>query len=449
MKSQQDERLGTEKMGKLVWSMVLPAVAAQLINVLYNIVDRVYIGRIEGYGDLALTGVGLAFPVVMIIAAFSAFAGMGGAPLASMKLGKQDYKGAEKILGNCMALLMLFSVILTIFFAIYKTPILYMFGASENTITYADQYVTIYLIGTIFVQVALGLNTFISAQGNAKIAMLSVCLGAGINIILDPIFIFVLDMGVSGAALATIISQACSAIWVLWFLISKRSIIQLKRKYVRFNKNIILSIGALGISPFIMQSTESLVSITLNSGLQSYGGDIYVGAMSILTSVMQLIFIPANGISQGIQPIISYNYGAGNHDRVLAAFKRLILMCSTYTIILGSIAIFAPQVLVALFTNSEELFNTTVEIMPIFCLGTVTIGVLLACQGTFLAVGQAKISIIIALLRKVILLIPLAIILPRFHGVMGIYYAEPIADITSAIVAAILFALFFKKILRK
>lgn len=302
--TKNDEQLGTAPLGKLMLSMALPTVAAQIINVLYNIVDRIYIGHIEGYGQLALTGVGVTFPILMMISAFSAFAGMGGAPLASIQLGKKNYEKAEEILGSSVAMLLAFSIILTLVFSVFKTPILYAFGASEQTMPYASQYITIYVLGTVFVQLALGLNTYISGQGNAKIAMLSVLIGAVTNIILDPILIFGFHMGVKGAALATIISQALSAIWVVRFLTSEKSIIRIRKQNIRFEKSLIKKIAALGISPFIMQSTESLVMITLNTGLQKYGGDMYVGTMSIMTSVMQLITIPTQGISQGVQTII-------------------------------------------------------------------------------------------------------------------------------------------------
>lgn len=447
MNNNQDQRLGTEPLGRLIVSMALPAVAAQLINVLYNVIDRIYIGHIADYGDLALTGVGVTFPILMLVSAFSAFAGMGGAPLASIKLGKKDYEGAEKILGNCTAMLITFSILLTAIFLIFKEPILYAFGASDNTIIYANDYISIYLIGTIFVQFAVGLNTFISGQGNAKIAMLSVCFGAGINIILDPIFIFYFGMGVKGAALATIISQAVSAVWVVCFLASKKSVIRLRSKNIRLEPKVVGRVAALGVSPFIMQSTESLVSITLNSGLQQYGGDLYVGSMSILLSVMQLIIVPVQGISQGVQPILSYNYGAGNSKRVMDTFKRMLAVCLAGSLLLGGIAVAFPQLYVGLFTNNAELIQLTRSVMPIFFIGTCIFGIQMACQSMFLALGQAKFSLTIALLRKVILLIPLAIILPKFIGVMGIYYAEPIADIISVTIAGTLFLLFNKKIL--
>lgn len=346
MSSKNDSKLGTESIPKLVFSLAIPAISAQLINVLYNIVDRMYIGHIENVGDIALTGVGVTFPILMIIAAFSSFVGMGGAPLSSIKLGEGDKEGAEKILGNSVIMLLFFSVILTILFYIFKVPLLYLFGASDNSIVYANEYIKIYLMGTIFVQFSLGLNTFISAQGNAKIAMLSVLIGAVTNIILDPIFIFVFNMGVRGAAFATIISQALSAIWVLKFLLSDKSVIKIKRKYLKFNMKIALGIGALGISPFIMQSTESLVNIVLNSGLQKYGGDVYVGSMTIMTSVLQLIVVPINGFAQGVQPIISYNYGAGNKERVIKTFKILITSTTVLSVICCLMAVLFPRIFV-------------------------------------------------------------------------------------------------------
>lgn len=449
MNQRQDERLGTEKLGKLMLSMALPQLAAQIINVLYNIVDRIYIGHIEVYGQLALTGVGVTFPILMIISAFGSFAGAGGAPLASMKLGGKDYEGASKILGNSTSLLIGFSVILTIFFMIFKTPILYAFGASNNTISYANEYITIYLIGTIFVQLSLGLNAYISAQGFAKTAMFSVLIGAVINIVLDPIFIFGLNMGVSGAALATIVSQAVSAAWVVRFLTSNKSVIRIEHKYMKMDKTTVLLIASIGISPFIMQSTESLVSITLNSGLQKYGGDLYVGTMSIMLSVMQIIVVPVQGFSQGAQPIMSYNFGAGKFDRVMGTFKRLVAICLGSSLVMAGVAIFMPQVFARVFTQDTALIELTAKVMPIYFFGITIFGIQMACQGLFLATGQAKISLVIAILRKLVLLVPLALILPRFVGVMGVYYAEPIADIISVTVTTIIFLFSYKKIFNK
>ena len=444
----KENKLGAAPLGKLMVSLAVPAVAAQLINVLYNIVDRIYIGHIAGYGDLALTGVGVTFPIITLISAFSAFAGMGGAPLASIQLGKGNYERAEKILGNSAGMLVIFSVFLTLFFSVFKTPILYAFGASDATIPYALSYISIYLAGTIFVQFALGLNMFISGQGAAKTAMLSVLIGAVINICLDPILIFAMGMGVKGAAVATVISQAVSAAWVVRFLTSKKSVLRLRGKNMHLKRDIVGQIAGLGVSPFIMQSTESLVSITLNSGLQKYGGDIYVGTMSIMTSVMQFIIIPIQGITQGVQPIISYNYGAGNKDRVKGAFTRLILVSLAGTMVLGGIAVLAPEVYAGIFTSNKELEALTCQVMPVYFLGITIFGIQAACQGTFLALGQARVSLFIALLRKIILLIPLAVILPRFMGVIGIYRAEPIADILSVVTTGILFYITAKNILR-
>ena len=447
MEKKKQNQLGTERLGKLIISMAVPSILAQLINVLYNIVDRIYIGHIEGYGDIALTGVGVTFPIITLIAAFSNFAGMGGAPLASMKLGQKDLEGAKKILGTSTVMLLSFSVILTVVFTIFKNPILYAFGASDATIIYAAEYIGIYLIGTVFVQLSMGLNTFISGQGYAKVAMLSICLGAGINIILDPILIFGFGLGVRGAAIATVISQACSAVWVVGFLTSRKSEIRLEKKYIVLHKKFLMQISALGISPFIMSSTESLVTITLNSSLQKYGGDIYVGSMSILLSCMQLIIVPVRGLSNGIQPIISYNYGAGNRPRVVGTIQRMIGLCLGGSLIMGCIPIFFPEILASMFTDNQELFRLTVEVMPVFFLGTWIFGMQTAVQGTFLALGQAKVSIAIALLRKVILLVPLAMILPRFLGVMGVYYAEPIADTASVLIATTIFLCTIRKIL--
>ena len=446
--NRKDERLGSEPLGKLMFSLAVPSVAAQLINVLYNIVDRIYIGHIPGYGDVALTGVGVTFPILTLISAFSAFAGMGGAPLASIQLGKQNKQKAEQILGNSAGLLIICAVILTAFFSVFKTPILYAFGASDATIVYARSYISIYLIGTIFVQLALGLNSYISGQGEAKIAMLSVLIGAVLNICLDPLFIFAFHMGVRGAALATIISQAVSAAWIVRFLTSEKSVMRLKVKNMHLDGSTVKMIAGLGISPFIMQSTESLVTITLNTGLQKYGGDLYVGSMSILMSIMQLITIPVQGITQGIQPIISYNYGAGNIPRVKATLKRMILVCLTGTLILAGVAIFFPGVYTGLFTNNKDLLNLTCQVMPVYFLGISIFGIQCACQTSFISLGQAKVSLFIALLRKIILLIPLAIIFPKFMGVMGIYRAEPVADVLSVLTTSILFVITMKKVLR-
>jgi putative MATE family efflux protein len=444
-----DEKLGCAPLGRLMLGMALPSVAAQLINVLYNIVDRVYLGHIPGYGELALTGVGVTAPILMVISAFSAFVGMGGAPQASMKLGKKKYDEAEKILGSSVMLLLVFSVVLTVVFQVIKTPVLYAFGASDNTILYAREYITIYLCGTVFVQLSLGLNTYISGQGSARVAMLSVLIGAIINIVLDPVFIFALNMGVGGAALATVLSQAVSAVWVLRFLTSDKSVIRIRRKYIRFDRSTMLGIASLGISPFIMQSTESIVMITLNSGLQKYGGDLYVGTMSIMTSIMQLIVVPVQGFTNGVQPIISYNYGAGNISRVKGTFVRMLCVGLAGTILLAGSVVLSPRMFAVLFSSNEELSSLTCRYMPVYFFGIIIFGIQVSCQSTFLALGQAKVSLFIALLRKVVLLIPLAVILPKFMGVAGIYRAEPVADILSVTVTSILFIHTARRLFRK
>ena len=447
MNTAKDTRLGTESIPKLMFQLAVPSVVAQLINVLYNIVDRIYIGRIPEVGHLALTGVGVTFPILTLISAFSSFVGAGGAPLAAISLGKGEHKRAEQILGNSFSMLLIFSVALTMIFQLSKEPLLYMFGASDNTIGYAVDYITLYLWGTIFVQIALGLNLFITSQGQARTAMLSVLIGAVINIILDPICIFVLDMGVQGAAIATVFSQAVSAAWVLHFLYSKKSSIRIRSCYMKLSGKIVKSISMLGVSPFIMSATESAISIVLNHGLQTYGGDLYVGSMTILQSVMQLLSIPIGGFTQGVQPIISYNFGAEKFDRVKKTAKLLISFTFLLSFSFTLLTLLFPGAFGALFTSQTELLDLVKKVMPIYMFGMLIFGLQNGCQSIFLGLGQAKISIFLALLRKVFLLIPLAIILPRFFGVMGIYYSEPIADITSATTAIILFLVSIRKIL--
>ncbi len=431
--------LGTQPIGRLLVRLAIPTVIAQLINVLYNIVDRIYIGNIPETGAMALTGLGITFPILMIISAFAAFVGMGAAPLASMRMGEGRDKDAEKILGASCVLLLLFAAVLTVTIFVFKRPLLYLFGASDNIIGYADDYLTIYLIGTVFVMLALGLNSFISAQGFATTAMLSVLIGAVCNIILDPVFIFVFGMGVRGAALATILSQGISAAWVVLFLLSRRSRLRIRRENLRLPRVLVGSILSLGVSPFAMQSTESLVNIVLNRGLQTYGGDLYVGTLAIMTSLLQFITLPSQGVAQGAQPIISYNFGAGNVDRAKETFRRLLISVFTYTTVCCLLMVFLPGVFARVFTSDESLLSLTAEMMPIYFAGIWAFGLQLSCQITFLSLGQAKISLFLALLRKVFLLIPLALILPHFFGVVGIYWAEPIADIVSAFISFSIF----------
>ena len=448
MEQSNEQRLGTLPIPKLMISLAIPSVIAQIINVLYNIVDRIYIGHMADVGDIALTGVGVTFPIIMLISAFSYFVGSGGAPLASIQLGRQNKEKAEQILGNGTSLLILFSIVLTLFFFFFKTPLLYLFGASNSTIIYANDYLDIYLLGTIFVQLSLGLNLFISSQGQAKTAMLSVLIGAVTNIVLDPIFIFGLHMGVRGAAIATVISQAFSAIWVVSFLSSKRSAIRIRLRYLKPDFEIIKHIASLGISPFIMQSTESLINIVLNHSLQLYGGDIYVGSMTIIQSVMQLIVVPIQGFTQGVQPIISYNFGASQFDRVKKTFFYTVITTFLLTTLSCILTTKFPTFFARFFTDKESLIFIVGEVMPIFMSGIFMFGIQMGCQTAFMGLGQAKISLFLALLRKVILLVPLAILLPLIYGtVTSIYYAEPISDILSATIAGILFFVTRKKIL--
>ena len=449
MQATKDNRLGTENITRLMISLAIPSVLAQIVNVLYNIVDRIYIGRIPGVGAVALTGVGVTFPIITIISAFSGFASGGGAPLAAIALGQGDRKRAERILGNCVSMLLFFTVILMAFFFVFQKPLLYVFGASDNTIGYSSTYISIYLLGTVFVELAVGLNTFISAQGQARTAMFSVLIGAVVNIVLDPIFIFVFHMGVAGAAVATIISQALSAAWVLRFLCSEKSGIRLKKAGMKLDFSLIGQIMALGVSPFVMSATESAITIVMNHGLQVYGGDLYVGSMTILQSVLQLVLVPISGFTNGVQPIISYNFGAGKFDRVKMTIKRMISITFLAAFVYVVFAMLRPGLFARLFTTDEDLIALVKKVLPVYIAGMSVFGVQSGVQSSFLGLGQAKISLCIALLRKVILLIPLALILPRFFGVMGVYYAEPVADILSVLTASTLFLLNIRNILSK
>jgi len=435
-----EEALASAPIGPLMVKLALPAVAAQLINMLYNIVDRIYIGHIEEVGREALTGLGVTFPILMLISAFTAFAGMGGAPLASIHLGAGDRDQAEKILGSSTALLLVLSAVLTVVFSILKEPALMAFGASEDTIGYALDYISVYLLGTVFVQLALGLNAYITAQGQAVAAMASVLIGAVLNILLDPLFIFILRMGVRGAALATILSQGVSACWVVGFLCSSRSGLRIRLKNIRLERAVVGKIAALGVAPFIMQSTESLVTVVLNSGLQRYGGDLYVGTITVMQSVMQMVVMPVQGITQGVQPIMSYNFGARNYQRVRHTFRLLLRTTLTVTVTACVLVTLFPKPLALIFNDNRELVELVGRVMPVFFAGIWAFGAQMSCQVAFMAMGQAKTSLFLALLRKVILLIPLAILLPIVTGnVMGIYVAEPLADVLASATTLTLF----------
>ncbi len=452
MESKKTTDLGSDSLGRLLLKLSIPAILAQLVNMLYNIVDRIYIGHIPREGALALTGLGLCFPVIMLVMAFSALIGMGGAPRAAIFMGKGELDKAEKILGNCVTLLVLVSILLTAVFLIFGEPLLYLFGASGDTIGYALPYMRIYVCGTIFVQLALGLNSFITTQGFAMVSMATVIIGAALNIVLDPFFIYVCQMGVQGAALATILSQAVSALWVLIFLCGKKTKLRIERKNLAIRKEYILPVLALGISPFVMQSTESLINISFNASLSKYGGDMAVGAMTILSSVMQLVWMPLSGLTQGAQPIISFNYGAGNVKRVKKTYRMLLISALGYSFLMGGTVMLFPEVFVTIFNkNSRELFEISVWAMRIFMAGTLILGVQSACQQTFLALGQAKISQFLACLRKIILMLPLIFILPHLfeNKVFGVFLAEPVSDIIAVMVTGTTFFITFPRILKK
>lgn len=445
----REERMASASIGSLVMSMAVPAILAQLINILYSIIDRIYIGHMKGVGAAALTGVGVTFCITVFISAFSAFISNGAAPLAAIWLGKKDREHAEKILGNSVTFLIICTVVLMAFFYAFQKPLLYMFGASDATIGYAVSYISIYLIGTIFVELALGLNSFIICQSQARTAMYSVLIGAIANIILDPIFIFAFGLGVKGAAIATVISQALSAFWVVGFLLGKKTSLKIRRSCMKLEKGIIFSIFSLGISPFIMRATESFISIVLNHGLQSYGGDLYVGSLTIMQSVMQIFSAPIGGFTQGISPVISYNYGAGNFTRVKEVYLWMIGACFVFMFLATASTLVFPEWYASFFTEDAELIALVGKTMPVFMFGMLIFGLQNGIQPTFLALGQAKISLFIAVFRKIILLIPLAIILPHFFGVMGVYYSEPVSDILSATTATILFVCNIRKMLSK
>lgn len=447
MNNKYEERLGTDRMLPLVFRMALPAVAAQLVNLLYNIVDRVYIGHIPGIGTDALAGIGVTSSIIILISAFSAIVGAGGAPLAAMALGQGDRERAGKILGNGFILLLLFTLVTSVFAYTFMKPVLLFTGASLRTIGYAVDYLSIYLIGTVFVEISTGLNTFINAQGRPGIAMWSVIIGAILNIGLDPLFIFQFGMGVKGAALATIISQACSAVWVLAFLFSKRASLRLEARYMKLHKRIITMTLALGASPFIMASTESLVGFVLNGSLKPFG-DINVSAMAVMQSAMLCVSVPLAGFAQGFVPIVSYNYGHGDRGRVKECFKIVVTVMFSFNFLLMLLMIVFPSVISSAFTGDEKLIETVSRVMPVFLAGMTIFGLQRACQNMFVALGQARVSIFIALLRKVILLVPLALILPHFIGVTGVYAAEAVSDATAAICCTVIFAIRFPKILQ-
>ena len=446
-----NQNMGTGNVKRLLAQLAIPAIVAQVINLLYNVVDRIYIGHIPEVGASALTGVGLFMPILMLINAFAMLAGSGGAPRAAIAMGQKDNDTAEKIVGNCFSLLIGFAIILTVAFYVSAPTLLTLFGASEITLPYAVDYARIYILGSVFVLIVMGMNPFITTQGFAKISMLTTVIGAVINIVLDPIFIFVFDMGVRGAALATVLSQAVGAVWILRFLSGKKTILRLKKENMKLIPDIILPCLGLGISTFVMLSTESLLSISFTSSLSRYGGDIAVGAMTIITSVSQLVTMPLQGICQGGQPIISYNYGADNKERVKEAFFTQFGACVLYTSIFWAALMFVPQIFAGMFTNDSALIEYTTWALRIYMAGIFSVGFQISCQQSFMALGQAKISLLLACLRKIILLIPLIFILPIFfeNKVFAVFLAEPVSDIIAAAVTTITFLTQFNRILKK
>ncbi|MBQ6867463.1 MAG: MATE family efflux transporter [Clostridia bacterium] len=448
--SDNKEMLGMAPIGKLLFKLAVPTVVAQLINMLYNIVDRIYIGHIPGEGSLALTGVGVCMPIIMIISAFAALVASGGAPKASISMGKGDNDSAEKILGGCFSLQIIISAVLTAVLLIFSKNLLLMFGASENTIGYATDYMHIYAVGTVFVQLTLGMGAFITAQGYTRISMITVLIGAVCNIILDPIFIFGLGMGVKGAALATVLSQAVSCIWVISFLCGKKTYLKLRKGNLRINPKLVFPCIALGAATFIMQSSESVISVCFNSSLLKYGGDIAVGAMTILTSVMQFAMLPMQGIAQGAQPILSYNYGAKNTERVKKTFKLLLISCLTYSCVIWAAIMVFPKIFAGIFTPDSALIEFTAAALRIYCGVMCIFGIQIACQMTFVSIGNAPCSIIVAIVRKFVLLLPLIYIMPQLISdkTMGVYAAEPVADIIAVTFTAVLFTIQFKKVLK-
>ena len=443
--------LGTEPIGRLMVRLAIPTVIAQLVNMLYNIVDRIYIGHMPGDGSLALTGVGVCMPLIIIVSAFAAFVSSGGAPRASISMGRGDMEGAERILGGCVTLQIGISAVLTVVMLVWNRDLLMIFGASENTIAYASDYMNIYALGTVFVELTLGLNAFIMAQGFATAGMLTVLIGAVVNIALDPLFIFALNMGVRGAALATVISQGISCVWVVAFLRGKKTILRIKPQNLTRGLRLLPPCIALGAAAFIMQASESVLSMCFNASLLKYGGDIAVGAMTILTSVQQFAMMPLQGIAQGAQPITSYNYGARNSDRVKKSFKLLLTVSLTLTVILWACVMLAPGAFARLFTTSAELIEFTTRAMRIYCGAMFLLGIQISCQMTFVSIGNAPCSIIVAVLRKFVLLIPMIYILPHFIAdqTSAVYMAEPIADLIAVTFTVVMFTTQFRKALKK
>ncbi len=450
-KAAPKQDMGTGSIKKLMVQMAVPALVGQIVNLLYNIVDRIYIGHLPEIGGAALTGVGLFTPILMLITAFAMLAGSGGAPRAAIAMGQNDKDRAEKIMANCFTVLMILSVVLTVVFYFTCPTLLRLFGASDATLPYAVEYGRIYILGSVFVLITMGMNTFITTQGFAKISMLTTVIGAGINIVLDPILMFGFGMGVSGAAVATVLSQAVSAVWILKFLTGKQTILKLQIPNMKLVPSIILPCLGLGVSTFVMLSTESILSISFTSSLARYGGDVAVGAMTVLTSINQLMTMPLSGICQGGQPLISYNYGAKKYDRVKEAFFCQFFTCVGYTTVFWLVLMLFPNFFAGIFTSDMALVDYTAWALKTFLALGFSVGFQISCQQAFMALGQAKISLVMALLRKVILLIPMIFILPNFFAdkAFAVFLAEPVSDIIAAAVTTFMFFRFFLKMLKE
>ena len=446
-----NEDMGSGSVKRWMVKKAVPAVIGQVVNLLYNIVDRIYIGHISGIGGSALTGVGLFTPILMLITAFAMLAGAGGAPRAAIAMGKGSREEAEKIMANCFTVLLILAVILTAVFSVFLPSLLRLFGASDVTLPYGTTYGRIYILGSIFVLTVMGMNPFLTTQGFSRMSMMTTVIGAGINIVLDPIFIFVLDLGVAGAALATVLSQAVSAVWILKFLTGKKTLLKLKPGNMTLERKIIAPCLGLGVSSFVMVSTESLLSISFTSSLSRYGGDVAVGAMTVLTSINQLIMMPMQGVCQGGQPLMSFNYGARKLNRVKEAFLCQFLTCVTYTAVFWSLLMLFPNAFAGIFTSDTALVEYTAWAIRVFLAGCFSVGFQISCQQAFMALGQAKTSLIMACLRKLILLIPLIFILPLFfeNQAFAVFLAEPVSDILSAVVTTAVFARFFRKLMKE
>lgn len=450
MKSHSSVNLGSGNVRKLLFSLALPTITSQIVNMLYSVVDRIYIGHMqpaETVGKLALTGVGVCMPIIMLISAFSALLAMGGAPRASIQEGRGNPTESELIMGNSLTLLLITALVLTLVFQLFAEPLLLTFGASENTLPYAMDYMRIYSLGSVFVLLTLGMNAYITAQGFTFVSMKTVLIGAGLNTVLDPIFIFLLDMGIQGAALATVLSQAVSSLWVLRFLTGPQTRWYLRKANLRPVAAVFLPCLALGLSPFIMQSTESLIAACFNASLLKYGGDTAVASMTILSSIMQFILMPLMGLSQGAQPIISYNFGARKPQRVREAFRCLLFSCAAFSMTLWALAMLFPRVFIMLFNTDPQLVDYACWALRIYLLGIGIFGIQIACQQTFIALGNAKTSLFLAILRKIILLVPMIYILPLFftNKVFAVFLAEPVADILAVCSTSILFSRQFKR----